>query len=162
MHPVFSCSFFHYSSFWFGKRCRMHTSKLSFLKDTTCMLYFLSLWVVGLIVGSIAILELPDHAFFWMRTAELPNCLRVSFLPVLLVPFFVCLVSVSLKRKWIIYIWSFYQSFLLVFISVFLILSFDSQGWLIRLLMMFPSVIGTSLFWGLAYYLLHHRNSEAG
>lgn len=138
-------------AFHFMVRSSRNGSPLWWRKGST---FFLALsWCLGLISGIVLFLFAGTQILPWMRSTAYGAVSIVGLLCVTLLPFLFSAFAVFISEPWLLLPISYGKAVLFSLISLGILQSFGSAGWLVRLLLMFSDSVSVPLL-----YCFWHRH----
>lgn len=130
-----------------------HGLPLWWRKGSAC---FLALsWFLGLLSGAAIFFSAGIAYFSWMRGVLHGSVSIVGLLCVTVLPFLLSAFAVFISEPWLLLPISFGKALLFSFISLCVLESFGSAGWLVRWLLMFSDL----LFVPVLYWFWHRHIS---
>lgn len=104
--------------------------------------FVLSFWLIGLIFGSWIALQFSDASILLLRSAACSKTYIYVFLVSLGAPFIITIITVWLRKQFLIYPVAFLKSSCFAICAVCIFRSFGSAGWLVSRLLLFSESLG--------------------
>lgn len=118
-----------------------------------CKLLLAFAWYNGLLVGTLIAAMVDIDVFSLMRTAGDSRVSIVVLMAVIIIPFLISVLSVSLSKPWLLLPVCFFKAFSLGYCISGVCIIYGSAGWLVRLLLLFSSTVSAPvLYW---FWLRH-------
>lgn len=115
-----------------------------------CTAFLASSWLLGLIVGCLIFYAAGYECVSWMRAAADSRVSIVGLLSVIILPFLFSAFAVYISHSWLLLIVAFGKAVSFSLVSLGILISFGSAGWLMRFLLMFSDLCALPLlflFW---------------
>lgn len=107
-------------------------------------------FMLGLFAGCLIFFSAESESASWMRAAADSRVSIVGLLSVILLPFLFSAFAVFIGQPWLLLPMAFCKAVSFSMVSLGLMVSFGSAGWLMRILLMFPDLLTLPLlffFW---------------
>lgn len=117
------------------------------------------LWLAGFLFGAVLASRGVFSFSLWMRTADFGSMSIVWLFFTLLLPFLFSAFAVSIRQKWLIYVFAFFKAFLFSFCLSGILGCCYGAGWLVCFLLFFSEFF---LMPWLFFFMLRCLRSESG
>lgn len=104
-----------------------------------------SCWTLGLVFGLCSVATGTFDPAFQQAADLSPSFL--SILSVLLLPIVISLLALFAGQRWLIFPLAFLKALSFAYVGWSVVVTFDSAGWLIRMLLMFSDCVTVPLLW---------------
>ncbi len=116
-------------------------SYLPFLRCKACIFILLCFWTFGILFGCLTAIRIPECDFSWMHTVPAHCASIVGLLFTGMLPFLLTAAAVCFSLEWTLFLLAFYRAFSIGYLSLLMLWSCDSGGWLARGMILFPDLI---------------------
>lgn len=133
----------------------MMTISLNYAHKNKALIYFA--WFAGLLAGVLFTANTDSFADIVMRPVLFSRSSFCSFISILILPYYICVVAFWLSKPlWLVAI-IFLRAFIFGFSYFIISFAYQDAGWIARILIMFADSISV-VFW--LWFLLRHPTVE--
>lgn len=153
--PFFISRFFRLSSMYGGSlmacKCCFPSGLVAYSRMLLILMFS---WLSGLLCGAFCYLKSPPEIVSLMHRAVACSASIVGLLNAALIPFLLSVLFLAFSTPWMVVGICFAKTFLFSFVSLGILMSFGSGGWLLRFFLLFGDCAAMPLlYWYWSRYI---------